>query len=71
MMRDINGPVANTILRAIVSVARISGVDRQKPMLVVEAIRAEDWASLTFVGQIMRSICGWTARPAPSPRPWR
>lgn len=51
MMRAIIGPVANAILRQIGILARIDGTDRQKPILVIEAIRSVDWASLTFVGQ--------------------
>lgn len=51
MMRTSTGPVANAILRQIGVLARIDGLDRQKPIMIVEAIRADDWASLTFVGQ--------------------
>lgn len=51
MMRTSTGPVANAILRQIVTLAQINGIDRQKPILVIEAIRSVDWASATFVGE--------------------
>jgi hypothetical protein len=51
MIRTPIGHVATAILREIGAMTRIGSADRQKPMLVVEELRAFDWASVTFVGQ--------------------
>ena len=51
MIRTPIGHVATAILREIDSLARIGPADRQKPMIVIEELRAFDWASITFVGQ--------------------
>jgi hypothetical protein len=51
MIRTPIGHVATAILREIGVMTRIGNMDRQKPMLVVEELRAFDWASVTFVGQ--------------------
>ncbi len=51
MMRGTTGAAANAILRQIGALARIDGLDRQKPILIIEDIRSVDWASLTFVGE--------------------
>lgn len=51
MIRNPIGHVATRLLREIEAVVRIGDADRQKPTLIVEEVRATDWASLTFVGQ--------------------
>jgi hypothetical protein len=51
MIRTPIGHVATSILREISAMSRIGHTDRQKPILVIEALRAFDWASVTFVGQ--------------------
>ena len=51
MMRSAYGAAANAILRQIGIVARLDDADRQKPILIIEDVRSEDWASLTFVGE--------------------
>ena len=51
MMKTSIGPVAHAILRQIGILTHAGARDRQKPMLIIEAIRVVDWASLTFVGQ--------------------
>ncbi len=51
MIRTPIGHVATAILREIGAMTRIGSADRQKPMLVIEELRAFDWASVTFVGQ--------------------
>jgi hypothetical protein len=51
MIRNPIGHVATRLLREIEALVRIGDEDRQKPTLIVEEIRATDWASLTFVGQ--------------------
>ena len=38
------------VLRALATIADSDPADRQKPALIVEAVRSEDWASVTFVG---------------------
>ncbi len=40
-----------TILRAVVLVAGITALDREKPMMVIEELRSTEWASATFIGQ--------------------
>ncbi len=59
-MRTMNGHAATAILRAITDLARRASTDldritdsnRQKPIIIVEAIESTDWASATFVGEI-------------------
>lgn len=51
MNRPAIGHVATVLLRQIGAVARIDPLDREKTIIVVNDIRATDWASLTFVGQ--------------------
>lgn len=38
------------VLRAIARIAGGALPDRQKPVLIVEDIRSQDWASVTFIG---------------------
>lgn len=49
-MRPVGNHIHAAVLRAVVTQAGLSIVDRVKPILVVEAIRSTDWASATFVG---------------------
>ena len=49
-MRTITGHIENALLRAIADVAGLDGIDRQKPIMIIEAIRTEEWASATFIG---------------------
>jgi hypothetical protein len=51
MIRAIIGHVGAAILREIKTLGPIDDQDREKPILIVEEIRAQDWASLTFIGQ--------------------
>ena len=51
MMRHAMGSAASAIIRVITERLRIDMTDRQKPILVVEACRAVEWASLTFEGE--------------------
>jgi hypothetical protein len=51
MNRNPIGHVATRLLREIEALVRIGDDDREKPILIIEEIRAVDWASLTFVGQ--------------------
>jgi hypothetical protein len=50
MMRVIGNHIHATILRAISAQAGIDAQDRNKPILIVEALHSVDWASATFVG---------------------
>jgi hypothetical protein len=50
MMRPVGNHVHAAILRAIVAEAGTDESDREKPILVIEEIRSNDWASATFVG---------------------
>jgi hypothetical protein len=51
MIPRLTGHPATTVLRAVAALARIDQPDRQNPMMIVEAVRVTDWASVTFVGQ--------------------
>jgi hypothetical protein len=51
MNRNAIGHVATMLVHAIGTLARIASDDREKPIVIIEAVRATDWASLTFVGQ--------------------
>ena len=39
------------ILRAVAAVASLDGHGREKPIMVIEELRSQDWASATFIGQ--------------------
>ncbi len=49
-MRTQCNHVHAAVLRAVAVIAGSDPVDRQKPVLIVEATCSEDWASVTFVG---------------------
>jgi len=49
-MRKAGTHVHAAVLRAINRIADGTLPDRQKPVLIVEDIRSEDWASVTFIG---------------------
>lgn len=49
-MRPVGNHVHAAILRAIVAEAGLDGMDRKKPILVVEQVSSVDWASATFIG---------------------
>lgn len=49
-MRPTGNHVQAAILRAIAAEAGLDGIDREKPMLIVENVASVDWASATFVG---------------------
>lgn len=49
-MRPVGNHIQVALLRAITSVAGFDGPDRQKPILIVQAVHSRDWASATFVG---------------------
>jgi hypothetical protein len=50
-----NGSYLQTmILRAIADIAGVSTFDREKPILVIEQLRSDDWASATFIGATHR-----------------
>ena len=49
-MRPTGNHVHAAVLRAIASIVGAESADRQKPVLIVEEVRSEDWASVTFIG---------------------
>ena len=49
-MRSTANHVQAAIMRAVAAQAGLDGADREKPILIVEAVRSVDWASATFVG---------------------
>ena len=49
-MRPNGNHAQAAILRSIVAIAGLYGVDRKKPICIVEDARSTDWASATFVG---------------------
>ena len=49
-MRTQCNHVHAAVLRALAVIAGSDSADRQKPAMIVEAVRSEDWASVTFVG---------------------
>jgi hypothetical protein len=50
MMRMAGTHVHAAVMRAITRIAGAALPDRQKPVLIVEDIRSQDWASVTFIG---------------------
>ncbi len=49
-MRTQCSHVHAAVLRALVAIAGSDPADRQKPAMIVESVRSDDWASVTFVG---------------------
>jgi hypothetical protein len=49
-MQRIGHHPATAILRCLTKAIRIGKNDREMPILIVEALRSSDWASITFTG---------------------
>jgi|GEM_PF-3918303 len=49
-MRIIKSHVEAALLRGIAGAARLDADDREKPIMIVEEVLTEDWASATFLG---------------------
>ncbi|MFZ4690603.1 MAG: hypothetical protein ACOYLS_15310 [Polymorphobacter sp.] len=49
-MRPICNHIQAALLRAIVAELAFAATDREKTVMVVEAVHSRDWASATFVG---------------------
>lgn len=54
MMRTTGNHVHAAVLRAITRIAGAALPDREKPAVIVEGVRSEDWASVTFIGATHR-----------------
>ena len=50
MIRVITSHVEAALLRGVAGAAQLDIEDRQKPILIVEEVLTEDWASATFLG---------------------
>lgn len=51
-MRPITNHIESALLQTIADVAGLDGTDRQKPIMVIAAIRTSDWASAAFIGKV-------------------
>ncbi len=53
-MRPTGNHVHTAVLKAVIAITGADGLDRQKPVMIVEETSSDDWASVTFTGATHR-----------------